>query len=186
MTSAGLILTTIVNRKRVWTLTATWLLVGTGIGLLIAFTPTWQGQFITNTLLAVIAFTGFSLISERYKRQEKVSLRAAQYFFLLSAFCALLSFTLLPVATLGDIAPHDLLSIVLFSILISGLPYYIYYYLLSHKEIDFVLRYSFLIIPATMISEVLFIHLPKTVAIAAALLVMAGAFLPLLHIKRKS
>ncbi len=185
MTSAGLILTTIVNRKRKWTLIATWLLVIAGIGLLIGFTPDWNGRFITDTLLAVVAFTGFSLISERYKRQEKVSLRAAQYFFLLSAFCTLLSLTLLPVATLGDISLHNFLSIILFSVFISGLPYYIYYYLLSHKEIDFVLRYSFLIIPATVLSEVAFIHIPHPVVWPAAILVIAGAFLPLMTWRKK-
>jgi len=160
--------------------------VAAGIGLLIAFTPTWHETFIIDTLLAVAAFTGFSLISERYKRKEQVSLRAAQYFFLLSAFCALLSCALLPFSTLKDIAPHNLLSIILFSTFISGIPYYIYYYLLSHKEIDFVLRYSFLIIPATMLSEIAFIHIPNMLVIPAAILVVAGASLPLIYRKKAS
>lgn len=186
MTSAGLLLTTLVNKRRVWTLVTTWLLVLLGVGMLVSFTPSWTPEDILFTLLAVLSFTGFSIVSERYKRQEQVSLRAAQYFFMLASLCTLLSLPLLPAASFGDISPLDFLYIVLFSLGVSGVPYYIYYYLLSHKEIDFVLRYSFLIIPATMISEILLIGFPSVYTILAALLVVAGAFLPLVRMDRKT
>lgn len=180
MTSAGLLLTTLVNRRRVGVLIATWLLVAIGMGLLVAFTPLWTPEDIVFTMLAVLSFTGFSIISERYKRQEQVSLRSAQYFFLLASLCTLLSLPLLPSSSFTDISGKHLGYMVLFSVFVSGVPYYIYYYLLSHKEIDFVLRYSFLIIPATFISEILLIGPPNIPTLLAGLIVMCGAFLPLL------
>jgi len=183
MTSAGLLLTSLVNRKRLWTLLATWTIVALGVALLVFFTPGWDTKSILFTLLAVVSFTGFSIVSERYKRQEKVSLRAEQYFFMLSALCTALSMFLLPLSTLNDITPYDLMLMVLFSAFVSGLPYYIYYYLLSHKEIDFVLRYSFLIIPVSMAGQVLFISMPNVYAYLAALLVIGGACLPLANFK---
>jgi drug/metabolite transporter (DMT)-like permease len=69
----------------------------------------------------------------------------------------------------------------LFSITLVGLPYYMYYFFLSHQAIDFVLRYSFLIILVTMFGQLLFEHEVSTTILIASSLVMLGAMLPLIH-----
>lgn len=179
MTAAGVFITSIVNRRRFLMLSATWLLVILGIALLITQTTGWTPWDIGFTLLAVLSFSGFSYISERYKAQEQVSLRTAQYLFLLSALCASISFPLLGFTGIHLLPPMTIVWSVLFSIFITGAPYYIYYYLLSHREIDFILRYSFLIIPATLIAQSALMGLPTIWTVLSALLITIGAILPL-------
>lgn len=179
MTAAGLCLTTIVNRKHKILFTSTWLIVLSGTGLLLYSHPEWNQKGILFTILSILAFTGFSIISERYKRMEHVSLRAAQYFFLLSILGLVLTIPLTSFATFNDLSLMTLSIIIVATILFSGLPYYIYYYLLSHKEMDFVLRYSFLIIPGTLLGEYLLIQVPSITTLLSAIIVIIGAFLPI-------
>ena len=187
MTTAGVLLTTIVNKQRWRLLIATWALLGLGILLLILQTPSWTWESIVYTLLAVVSFSAFSIVSERYKSNEHIAARAAQYFFILSILCALLTVPLLPLATVWTLEPTILGEVALYVILFVGLPYYIYYYLLTHKQIDLVLRYSFLIIFASVGGQMLLLEQPlNLVIILSALLVIIGAALPLLHIKFKS
>lgn len=182
MTAAGILLTSIVNRKRWITLLFTWLCLLGGIALLIALTPGWPLSGIAFTLLAVMAFSLFSVISERYKRAQHVEIRAAQYFFALSLSCAVFSLLLLPFTALVTLSWPVILAAILFSFLFSGLPYYIYYYLLSHRELDFVLRFSFLIILTTVIGQAAIMGaVAWPIVIASGTLVTAGAVLPLLH-----
>ncbi|HVW66539.1 MAG TPA: HD domain-containing protein [Candidatus Peribacteraceae bacterium] len=178
MTAAGLVMTTIVNRRRKWMLLSTWLLMAIGIAVLIKGTPSWSPSSIVMMFLAVVSFTGFSYVSEKYKRQEEVSLRVAQYFFIMSVLCTLFSLMLLPYATIHNISLPVLFGIIGFSIFISGVPYYIYYQLLSHKEIDFVLRYSFLIIPCTLLAQEIFLRQPGVWTLISAIIVMLGAMIP--------
>ncbi len=185
MTSAGLLLTSIVNRRRFLILGTTWTLLFMGVALLIFFTP-WPVEGILFTLIAVSSFSAFTIVSERHKRTEQVEARAAQYFFLLSILCAALTLPLLPFSTISTLTPKILLLMTSFSIVFAGLPYYIYYYLLSHKQIDFILRYSFVIIFTTGVGQVLFpqsgiLNFPT---IVAALLVTLGAILPLLPFRK--
>lgn len=179
MTAAGLFVTSLVNRKQYLSLAVTWLLAGAGIALLVVRSPGWEWIDILWTLCAVGSFSGFSVVSEQYKRQERVSARVAQYFFLLSVFCTLFSLPFLPFTTLLDITPGLLAATILFCLLCTAAPYYIYYTMLTHREIDFVLRFSFIIVPVTIGAQML-AGLPLTVTVAvSALLVMLGAALPL-------
>lgn len=188
MTAAGLCLTTIVNRRHKLLLLLTWLIVLSGVLVLLLKHPTWDYMGMVFTLLSIIAFTGFSIISERYKRRERISLRAAQYFFLLSTMGLVLTIPLLSYSTFDDLSWQTLTTIIGATVIFSGLPYYIYYYLLSHKEMDFVLRYSFLIIPGTVLSEFLLIGTPSAWTMLAGLLVIVGAFLPIgfLNLQQKN
>lgn len=182
MTMAGIFLTTLVNRKKVLLLSITWAIVIAGLAVLIANNPEWSREGMLYTALSILSFTAFSIISERYKRKEKVSLRAAQYFFALSFLGLLFCLPLMPLMSLGDLSFTTIGLVVSCTILISGLPYYIYYFLLSHREFDFVLRYSFLIIPGTVLSETLLMGLPSIFTLAAAVIVICGAFLPTAYI----
>lgn len=180
MTCAGLFMTSIVNRANRRMLALMWTLVAVSLFFLAYFARSWTPASMGMTLLAVAAFTGFSFVSERYKRVEQVSQRISQYFLTLSTLCTLLSALLFPFSTLTDITPDLLVSIVTFSIVCTGVPYYIYYYLLSHKEIDFVLRYSFLIIPATLASQFVFIGNARWYTYVAGIIMVAAAAVPLL------
>ncbi len=181
MTAAGIIMTSIVHKKRWHILIVTWLLLLSGFIFLIANDPSWGLQGIFFTILSVLSFSGFSIVSERYKREENIAARSAQYFFLLSALCAILTLPLLTVSTLSSIPFQVLAQMTLFSITLVGLPYYMYYFFLSHQAIDFVLRYSFLIILVTMFGQLLFEHEVSTTILIASSLVMLGAMLPLIH-----
>lgn len=183
MTMAGIFLTTIVNRKRVLLLAVTWTIVLAGLALLIMSNPEWSREGMFYTALSIASFAAFSIISERYKRKEKVSLRAAQYFFALSFLGLLFCIPLVPFVSLGSLPLSSISLVVICTILISGLPYYIYYFLLSHREFDFVLRYSFLIIPGTILSETLLMGLPNIFTLLSAVIVICGAFLPTAYIK---
>lgn len=184
MTAAGLLLTSIVNRKHVAVLATTWLTVIAGIFWILMATPSWHWIAIFFTTLSIIVFTGFTLVSENYKRKEHVSLRAAQYFFLLSIVGMALCIPLFAFSTIMGLSLKHIVLIVLSVVLISGLPYYIYYFLLSRKEIDVVLRYSFLIIPGTFISELLIVSTPSWHTLGAAAIVTLGAFFPIAYFKR--
>ncbi len=180
MTAAGIVLTSIVKRRHWGILFGTWSLFLLGLFALVEGTPGWSIQSITSTLLAVTLFTAFSIVSERYKRQEHVEIRAAQYFFFLSVICAVLSLPLFPFSHLATLSLSTLAAIVAFSLVFVGLPYYMYYEMLSHKQIDYVLRYSFLIIPATFLGQLLLGGSLSLPAILAGGLVIVGASLPLL------
>ena len=185
MTAAGLLLTSIVNRSRKGILVLTWILLFSGLGILAALTP-WDVWGIISTICAVTAFSAFTVVSERYKRIEHVGARAAQYFFILSMVCALLTIPLLPFNTLYEHDPSTIARMVAFSILFAGLPYYMYYYLLSHKQIDFILRYSFVIMFTTGLGQMLWPEsgLISPMMIPALLLVTLGAVLPLFGQKK--
>ena len=184
MTTAGILLTSIVNKKRWRVLIFTWACLIAGTILLIAFTPEWSWEGIIFTLLAVLSFSLFSVVSERYKGTEHIAARAAQYFFLLSILCAALTIPFLPLATVWTIPTSVLARMALFAIIFAGLPYYIYYYLLTHKQIDFVLRYSFLIIFATVGGQIVWLQQPLNNAIFfSAVLVIISALLPMLHMQ---
>ncbi len=186
MTAAGLLLTSLVNRRRWPVFVITWLLlIGSAVALVVAETA-WQWSGILFTLAAVIAFSAYSVVSERYKQQEEVDVRAAQYFFWLSLFCALLTLPLLSVTHIGTIPYSILARAILFSIFVSGLPYYMYYYILSHKQLDFVLRYSFLIIIVTTVGQMIFLQTIDTVTVVTGFLVAVGAMLPLVTLRRKT
>jgi len=182
MTIAGIILTTIVNRKRVMLLAITWAIVVAGLALLVGKNPDWSTEGMIYTALSIASFTAFSIISERYKRKEKVSLRAAQYFFALSVLGLIFSLPLLAFSSFNNLTPSSIGLVVICTILISGLPYYIYYYLLSHREFDFVLRFSFLIIPGTILSESILMGIPNMYTLIAGVIVSCGAFLPTAYI----
>ncbi|MFH1444527.1 MAG: HD domain-containing protein [Candidatus Peregrinibacteria bacterium] len=184
MTASGFLLTTIVNRKRWKTLFASWGCFGIGILLLITSTPSWTPRDILFTFIAIAAFTVFSITSERYKRLENVDVRAAQYFFVISFFCALLVLPLLPSAHLLQYAMPVIARMILFSIFFAGLPYYIYYYLLSHREIDFVMQFSFLLIFMTIIGQAILMNQVTHITFLAGTIVAMGAVLPL-AIKQK-
>jgi len=80
-----------------------------------------------------------------------------------------------------------IVEIVLFSVFIAGLPYYMYYSLLSYKQIDFVLRYSFLIIFTTILGQMLFAPSAPQVSgltLVSGLIVTVGALLPIVFKKR--
>lgn len=193
MTAGGVLLTSIVNRKRIFTLLATWLLIIAGTLAIIAGNPDWSFTSIVYTLAAVASFSLFSIVSERYKREQHVAARSAQYFFLLSVFCAILTLPLLPYATFQQIQAPVMAYMVGFSILFAGLPYYIYYELLSHKQIDYVLRYSFIIIYTTWLGQMIlspWTNIRETfmVTLLGAVLVTTGAVLPILskYIRRAS
>ncbi len=118
-------------------------------------------------------------MSERYKRQEHIEARGAQYFFVLSFLCAVLTLPLLLFSHLASIPLSTIGAMILFSICLAGMPYYIYYYLLSHHEIDFVLRYSFLIIFATVGGQAILVGHVTPAILLASTLVIFGAVLPL-------
>jgi drug/metabolite transporter (DMT)-like permease len=181
MTTAGILLTTIVNHRHRRIMILTWLCLFAGSALLVLGTPGWSLSGIAATFIAVVSFSAFSVVSERYKRGEHVDIRAAQYFFILSIFCAVLT---LPLLSLTHLATYPLPIIglmVLFSIFLSGLPYYLDYILLSHREIDFVLRYSYLIIPVTLIGQLFFGGSVSLLTVLAGLIVILGAVLPSLY-----
>lgn len=189
MTAGGLLLTSIVNRKRKFVLLFTWLLLVIGVGVIVFFIPDWNIWNIISTLVAVISFSGFSVISERYKREENVGARSAQYFFVLSFLCALLTLPIVFFSTLSHLSLPVVTTMVGFSIVFAGLPYYIYYHLLSHREIDFVLRFSFLIIYTTLAGQLLFLGTHPVgllLTLVSAFIVTAGAVLPLIRIKQKA
>lgn len=182
MTAAGLLLTSIVNRKRKYTLVATWLCLISGVLLICLHTPTWPIEGITSTLLGVIAFASFSFVSERYKRKQHIGTRAIQYFFMLSFYCALLTLPLLSMSTISSLPWKAMFHTMLFSLIFTGLPYYMYYLMLSYKQIDFVLRYSFLLIISTLAGQLLFspaAHALSGITIMSGLIVMLGALLPI-------
>ena len=178
MTAAGLVLTTMQNTKRLKTLIVTWCLFAVGIGIL-ALDQSWSLKGMLLTVAAVSAFSLFSVVSERYKRDQQVDARMLQYFFVLSLICLLISAPLMMKSTIFSMGPLLISGCVAFSLLIASLPYYLYYYALSHRQIDFVLRYSFLIIFASVIPQwIVFGKMSWPIAVSA-LLVMAGATLPL-------
>lgn len=185
MTAAGVVLTSIVNKRRVGVLLLTWSLLIVGAVVLVMGTPDWTPRSMFFTFLALCAFTCFSIVSERYKRKERVDLRVAQYFFVLSLFCAIGTLPLLAISTLMHESLPLLAAMIGFSIVFAGLPYYMYYFLLSHHEIDFVLRFSFLIIFSTGLGEMFILGMPPLITFIGAGFVILGAMLPLVRIPQR-
>ncbi len=181
MTAAGVIISSIVNRRYWKSLIVTWTLVIGGICLLIAGTVTWSNESILYTLFAVLSYSGFSLVSDRYKREENVVARLGQFFFVLSALCAILTLPLVFVSTLDTYPAHVIVQMILFSLALVALPYYVFYYFLTSAATEFVLRYSFLVIFTTMLAQIVLFGTTRAfepVTLGAAALVMAGAALP--------
>ncbi len=180
MTAAGVLLTSIVNRGRWKLLIASWTLLLAGVALLIAQSPAWPAAGVLATLVAVASFAAFSIVSEQYKRRENVAARGAQYFFILSLLGALLTLPLIPFSTINALEQPAIARMALFSIAFAGLPYYLYYFSLTHRQIDFVLRTSFLIIAITVGGQALLLGaVPWPVILPAGILVALGAALPL-------
>ena len=187
MTAAGLVTITMVNKSKRLLFLITWLLLIIGNVFLITESPDWPITGIIFTLLAVVSFTIFSIVSEHYKRHEQVGARSMQYFSVLSTLCFFVSLPLTPYSTLFDLAPSVLAEMILFSIIFVGAPYYLYYLFLTQREMDFVFRYSFLIIPATILGQLLLnqsINWP--VVLFAGTIVTLGAILPLVFAAKKN
>ncbi|MCA9370917.1 MAG: HD domain-containing protein [Candidatus Peregrinibacteria bacterium] len=182
MTAAGVLLTTIVNRKHIFIMACSWVLLIAGVISAVIFAPAWPLQGIVTTFLTVISFSLFSILSERYKRRELVGARSAQYFFVLSLLAAILTLPLASFATIPSLSATAITNILLFSIFFAGLPYYMYYYFLTYKQIDFVLRYSFIIMFTTLLGQMLFskhITPPSTNVLLSMGVVTIGAALPI-------
>jgi len=187
MTAAGLVTITMVNKSKRLLFLMTWLLLIIGNVFLITESPTWPITGMIFTFLAVVSFTVFSIVSEHYKRREQVGARSMQYFFVLSILCFLVSLPLAPYSTLFNLAPRVLTEMIVFSIIFVGTPYYLYYIFLTQREMDFVFRYSFLIIPATILGQLLLkqsINWP--VVLFAGTIVTLGAILPLVFAAKKN
>ena len=87
----------------------------------------------------------------------------------------------------GQYSPCVLAQMVLFSIVFTGLPYYIYYYVLSHREIDVVMRFSFILIFVTLVGQQFMNDAIAWQAIMIpAILITLGAFLPLSSLYSRS
>lgn len=185
MTSAGLVLTSIVNRDRMTSIICMWGLVLIGFLSLVVLTPAWGVRGILFTTGAVISFSIFSVISEQYKRKQHIDARADQYFFFLFFFALLLCAPLLPLSGILSLSLKQLALTSLFCAMFTGLPYYIYYFTLSHKEIDFVLRYSFLIILVTTMGQAAYVAIPSIATHMAGALVICGALIPILDTLKK-
>ncbi|MDD5751355.1 MAG: hypothetical protein PHS73_02445, partial [Candidatus Peribacteraceae bacterium] len=180
MTAAGVVLTSVVHWRQWKTLAFAWTLLIAGTLLLVQNSSDWPSDGVLFTLLAVGAFTLFSFASERYKRLEHVDIRAAQYFFSLSVVCALGIAPFLLWSDVGEYAPSVLSQMVLFSVVFTGLPYYIYYYVLSHREIDVVMRFSFALIFVTLEGQQLIGEaIPWRSVVLPMILIMLGALVPL-------
>ncbi len=176
MTITGLLLTTIMRKSGYKTMILSWLLLLSGLAILLLFTS-WGMEGIFFTLLAVSSFTAFSFISKQYKQRGFIEARSEQFFFILSALCALTSLPLLLFSTVSSIPMHALAWLILFCIFFAGLPYYIYYFVMSYKQFGFMLRYSFLLIFATLGGQAIIIgHISPSILLASAL-VITGAFL---------
>lgn len=188
MTAAGVIMSTILNQRYWRSLIITWALVISGILVLIFYAPNWPTVSILFTLFAVLSYSAFSMVSERYKREENIVAREGQFFFLLSALCTLMTWPLVFVSTLGQYSFSVLLQMVLFSIILVATPYYIYYYLLSHKAVEYILSYSFLAIFTTLIGQLILFGTEglSSMTALAGLLVLAGAVLPQIVRRLKS
>ncbi|MDP7247732.1 MAG: HD domain-containing protein [Candidatus Peribacteraceae bacterium] len=186
MTAAGLVTITMVNKSKRFLFLITWLLLIAGTVFLITESPSWPITGMFFTFLAVISFTAFSIVSEHYKRREQVGARSMQYFFVLSILCFIVSLPLAPYSTLFDLTLHVLTEMVLFSIIFVGTPYYLYYLFLTQREMDFVFRYSFLIIPATIFGQVILKqNVDWPIVLFAGTIVTLAAILPLVFATKK-
>jgi len=180
MTAAGMVLTSMQNINRLKVISAMWVIFAIGMYVLTSFSPGWtDGLSIIITALAVLAFTVFSIISERYKQLGHVSGRVLQYFFALSWICVILSLPLFALSNIFEMPLHVIALCVIFSVFISSLPYYLYYNALSHKQIDFVLRYSFLIIFASVGGQAVVFGMVTGATLLSAALVIIAAMFPL-------
>jgi len=182
MTAGGILLTSIVHKKRWAIITLSWALLISGTAFIALFTPSWDYTSIGYMMATVLSFCAFTVVSERYKRQENVGARATEYFFLMSLLCTLITLPMISVSNILLYSNQAIASMILFSFFFAGLPYYMYYFLLSHKQIDFVLRYSFVMIYTTIIGQMLFSGIGYTidiVTILGALVVTLGAILPM-------
>ncbi len=177
MTIAGLSLTSILRKHGRIMMMTSFILLFAGLATLMFLTP-WQTDGIFFTLMAVLSFTAFSFISEEYKRRGNIEARSEQFFFILSILCALISLPLISISTVSSIPTHALIWLILFCIFFAGLPYYIYYFMMSYKQFGFMLRYSFLLIFATLVGQAIFIGHISWPVILASIFVIAGAFLP--------
>jgi len=189
MTAGGILLTTIVNRKRWVVMTTTWILLICGVALIAVLTPAWTIKSMIYMFLAVASFSLFSVVSERYKREENIGARAMQYFFVLSVLCTVLTLPFIALSTINTLPREVILEVLAFSMLFAGLPYYMYYSLLSYKQIDFVLRYSFIIIFTTILGQILFSKSAPSidaVTLISGLVVTVGAILPMVLKKREA
>lgn len=176
MTIAGLFLATLMHKKHFVIQAAVWGSILTSLWTLWVRTPEWSVTSMVATASAVLSFTLFSILSERYKRVQEVSTRVVQYLFLISILCTLFSIPLLIFTGITPITPASLLLSVLFTAGITGTPYFIYY-LLSHNAINIANHYSFLIIPATLIFQIFFDASPTSWMLTAGGLTMAGAMM---------
>jgi RelA/SpoT family (p)ppGpp synthetase len=185
MTMVGMFLTAISNRTPIISLASSAFFVILGIGVLISATPMWSTLSMLFTLGAVVSFGAASVLGDRYKRQEKVNLRSMQYFFLLSLLSMIMVLPLFPFAEFGNTSWILLGEMTLFSLTFAGLPYYLFYYILSHRDVSPISRATFLIMPITAIGQWFFLPVAPA-AIAAMALVTLGAVIPLLPKRHQS
>lgn len=174
MTAAGIVLTSIVYRPSRLTVLGTWLLFMSGIALLLLTSPDWQWRGILATVFAVISFTAFWLISERYKRRQKVSHRNVQFFFLLSLLCAIMTLPLLPFSTLIALPASVLLGAIAFSVVFVGTPYCLSY-VMPHEAVPLISRIAFVNILVTLTGQLIFLGPLEQSTIIAGILVILGS-----------
>lgn len=176
MTSAGMLITSISERRNRMKILTAWLICLLGFGILVVYTPNWSLEGIGLTLLAVISFSSYWAISERYKRMERVSFRSVEFFFILSAICALVSLLLLPMSGLLYSDLSTLLALIVFSIVFVGTPYYLLYNS-SHLAVSVSSRYSFVTILLTGVMQLLLFGTLNVSALMAGSLILVGAAL---------
>jgi drug/metabolite transporter (DMT)-like permease len=181
MTAAGLLLTGLRSRSR-WRIFLSWILLLSGIGTMAWVYPYTSFESMLFTLLAVVTFCAFWLVSERYKRQEHVGVRAGQHFFLISLVCGIALLPLIPFSNLPLLDGQTLLMMIAFGLLISGLPYYVTYFHMSPQDLALSSAYSFTTIGVTLVGQILLmgtvrigIAIPIAVVSAAALILLDDA-----------
>jgi drug/metabolite transporter (DMT)-like permease len=179
MTAGGIALTTTKFPKLRWLL-APGLFFAIGVAILITYSPSWPPVNILMTLLAVLFFSGFFVTAARYKEKEHVSARADQFFFLTSLICLIGTLPLLQDSHLLSILPTTFVYMVLFSIFITGLPYYILYYFLKTKDFTLLGNISFVTMLCTALTQWFILGAPNAVSLVSGGFVLAGAFLIIL------
>jgi uncharacterized membrane protein len=131
-----------------------WLLFG-GTFLFLRHSPTWNTQSGLFTLLSLLCFSAFLIVSTHYLRQEHIARRRLEYY---TAMLIIGSIITLPLLTYASPLIHDpitVLRVSLFSIFFIGLPYYLYYEWAPRQEATSIIPYAYLMLTATFVGELL-------------------------------
>lgn len=177
MTAAGIVASGVSRYASLTTRAVTWLLYGSGIIVLLVHNPEWDTLSVLFTVAAICSFTAFTLLSERYKQREHVAARTIQYFFLLATSALLLSLPLLPFTSFSDLSWQAIGAAVLFSVFLSGLPYVVYF--TSQATYATAARFSFSIVPFTLLGQAMLIEPVGAITLLSACLVAVGAGVPI-------